>query len=430
MKSNNYYDLINYNLQIVFTIIVVIFVVIGAISSSGFAATDTLRYILIIRECNISSYYASIFEVSTYVISDIFRVIFFILFAWDLRRLSQPIPNKGSKEKKQRKIKSICILVSVPLIGFGLSFAAALLGYYRDKKFASYCHVMADGTSILIAFHAACKFFAYFFTIMICFCSIVVFNSSKCKWEEGSRSGNMTMIKWTPRPIVSRPQPKSDLDPTTQQKNLSEELNDKLYCLYNDYIQVGMDTDLERNALRRWFMVLYLIYIVYLLIHLVHIMKIISLGLHESILDILSAIMNILVHLVAFLFPYTMGIRLNSAHDSYHKKIADTYFGVEIEINGVYHLCKPGNYSKGIIKEKTGDTLYKITEPSKKMEIEKLYKEYFKEALRIQTNVITTKKAEFNFIPSFWSVNIPLDGYGYTFAVFLTVISIVLSFLQ
>lgn len=95
---------------------------------------------------------------------------------------------------------------------------------------------------------------------------------------------------------------------------------------------------------------MYLVYLIYVLIHLVHIMRIISTGLQGNFFDITSSIMNILLHFVAFLLPYCMGISLNSAHHSYHKKIIDTYLGVDIFNDNAHYLCKSGNYIKRIKK--------------------------------------------------------------------------------
>ena len=439
----------------------------GGISSLGLIATDVSRYLLITNECNISSYYSSIFEVTIYIIINILRVFFNLQFAWDAGFKSiltwgfrksgfklEDFLSFDMKRKNRVLFWFLVIFVSGLFIAaaIGLTVGSATLGHFRDTIFVNRCdEVMVDDKIATSDAHATAKSLAYFSTVIVCFYSVKIFYSSKCKWKEGT--GNMTISEWIPKP---RPQPEGEavtLEPTTGPKSLGKVLDDKLYSLYNDYIEVGKKTSLERNALSRWFVVMYLVYLIYVLIHLVHVMRILSLGLHENIFDITSTIMNILLHFAAFMFPYYMGITLNSAHHSYHKEIIDTYLGIEIVLNDAHYLCKPGNYIKALIHKEgqaededdeeeddeeeddkapcipKREELHDV-DSSTRREVKKIYKEYFKEALKVQTSVITTKVAEFDFIPSFLSISIPLDSHGYTFAVLLTVFSIVLSFLQ
>ena len=419
----------------------------GGISSIGLACTDMSRYLLITVKCNISSYYSSIFEVTTYVTTDILRLIFFLQFSWDAGFKSSLLgSNILSSTKKKMRFRLLIALVS------GLFFTAAIwltvgsatLGRLRDEIFVNNCdEVIVDDKIAIADAHATVESFSFFSTIIICFYSVKIFYNSKCKWKEGT--DNMTISKWILKPVILRPRSGRECvnpDDTGTESRIGELLEDKSYHLYNNYIEVGRKTSLERNALKRWFVVMYFVYLLFVLIHIVHIMKIISLGSHENILDITSKIMNILLHFAAFLFPYYMGVTLNNAHHSYHKKIIDTYFGVEIVVNGAHYLCKPGNYIKCLLHayeegptENTPlvqsiDKFQDVDDSSTRIEVEKKYKEYFKEALRVQTSVITTKVAEFDFIPSFLSISIPFDSHGYTIAVLLTIISIVFKFLQ
>ena len=417
----------------------------GGISSVGLVCTDMSRYLLITMKCNISSYYSSIFEVTTYITTDILRLIFFLQFAWDAGFLLGS--NILSSTKKQMRFRLLIALVSGLFFttAIGLTVGSATLGRLRDKIFVNHCdEVMVDDKIATSDAHATTKSLAYFSTLIVCFYSVIILYSSKCKWKEGT--DNMKINKWIPNPVIPRPQPGGESvnpDATTERNNLiGEVLEDKICHLYNNYIEVGRKTSLERNALKRWFVVMYLVYLIFVLIHLVHIMRIISLGFHENIFDIASTIMNILVHFAAFIFPYYMGINLNSAHHSYHKEIIDTYFGVEIVINGAHYLCKPGNYIKCLLHAyeegptentplvQSNDKFQDVDDSSMRIEVGKKYNEYFKEALRVQTSVITTKVAEFDFIPSFLSISIPFHSHGYTIAVLLTVISIVFKFLQ
>ena len=189
---------------------------------------------------------------------------------------------------------------------------------------------------------------------------------------------------------------------------------------------------------------MYFTYLAHVLIKLVHVMKIMSNGLEGNYYDVSSSISNIFLHFIAFIVSYGMGISLNSAHHDNHQKMIDAYLGVEIKTKDAHYLCKQGNYIKEIIEEdgtgadtekaslltKSDKELHDLNNKKIKEELEEVYKKYFEKAMSMQAGAIVTKKDEFNFIPSFWGITIPLGSHGYTFAVLLTVVSIVMNFLR
>lgn len=389
------------------------------------------RYLLIIRECNISSYYSSAFEVTTYIIIDLLRLLFYFQFALDAGSRINKITDLFYEKKKCCFWFLTFIFIVTAVI---LSVGSGILSFERDKIFVNECHkATVDDKMQIIYAHTTFLSFAYWSTLMVCFYSVAIFYSSICTWKEEAEK--MKLLR-------SQPEGTGGIQSPDGPISLSGvDFKDKLCCLYNDYIEVGeQKTSLERNSLRRWFVIMYLVYLVHVLIQLVHIMKIISIGLHNYY-NLTSSIMNIFLHFVAFFFPYCMGISLNSAHHSYHKKMIDTYFGVEIILDDdTHYLCKQGNYIKKIIITKASNdentsllpkTEYQdVVDSSTKETVGNKYKEYFKKALGVQTSIIMTKKDEFDFVPSFLSISVPLESHGYTLAVLLTVISIIFNFVQ
>lgn len=439
----------------------------GGFSSLGLIATSETRHLLITK--NISSFHSIYFEITTSFTINAFRVIFFILLVWDTglflsSGLSEEKESYFFDKGAKNKHKIIVVVVVSVLYSFSallLSIVSATLGYYRDEKFANCCdefEMINTKIRSIIIVHAIFKAVTYFCTLMMSLYSVGILYNSKCKWQDVIQT-HISIIKWThisPEDAVQERATKSyspshstscccihqwkgkkepAADKTVCHNSLSAVLEDKLYCRYYNYIEVGRKTSLERNALRRWFVALYLVYLIFVLMQAVHIMKILSAELHEhSYLDMFSSGMNILVHFLAFFFPYYMGINLNSAHQNYHKEITNTYLGIEIVIDNVRYICKPGCYhlvventdhdsssNTACLSTKLEDNIITATENK----VGKKYKEYFKEALSVQTSV----NEEFDFVPSFLNMSIPLDSNGYALAVLLTVVSIVLNFL-
>ena len=48
--------------------------------------------------------------------------------------------------------------------------------------------------------------------------------------------------------------------------DVQEFVNFKFYSLYNEYIKVGNESEIERNALKRWFVVQYFVYLLSVLV--------------------------------------------------------------------------------------------------------------------------------------------------------------------
>jgi hypothetical protein len=107
----------------------------------------------------------------------------------------------------------------------------------------------------------------------------------------------------------------------------------KLY--YKAYIKVGKDSELEREALKRWFVIMYCIYFTYVLIRLVHVLNHYSLPYdNRKVFVTIHDILNIFIHFAAFFLPYYAASDLNATHKSYHKKLYDAFWDHQSSISG------------------------------------------------------------------------------------------------
>ena len=84
-----------------------------------------------------------------------------------------------------------------------------------------------------------------------------------------------------------------------------------------------------------------------------------------------------------------MGITLNSAHHSYQSMVHIIYVSQEITSN-VYSMKNSKSQLKILCWSKASDKFQDVDDSSTRIEVEKKYKDDFKEALRVQTSVITT----------------------------------------
>ena len=412
---------------------------IGILTSLGFIGTNTSRYLLITEKCKITSYFASTYEISVFTIIDLLRAIFYFIFAYDL---GQGLYKTGLNSSDllsyaiKKKLRFACFW-SLAIFAIIASAGAAILGCLRDLHFVNDCTDKANLTIAVKEFlpyaHAVNKFLVFSSMSIICCYSVKIFYISKCKWEEATEK--MKIMEWTPG-----------------EGDLCAIVEENRYLLHNNYIEMGKKTSHERNVLKRWFMMMFLVYIIFVLIHLVHVMKILRDSHQDSnsnSMDILSALFNIILHFSMFLYPYYVGIELNLAHQDYHKKIINTYLGVKIVLKDddrtFKYTCLPGNDISGkqVLSSTTtinndenamlvqsGAESETVLNSQLKVRATLEYKKYYKEALKIQRSFVLTKVAEFDFIPSFLNFSIPLNSDGYIFAVMLTVMSILFSFLK
>lgn len=83
-----------------------------------------------------------------------------------------------------------------------------------------------------------------------------------------------------------------------------------------------------------------------------------------------------------------------------------------------FFTCEPGNNFEKITLNKLNDV---ITEHAKDT-----YSEHY--TLLMKNNI--SKMNEFDFIPSILEISVPLDNQGYTFAIVLTLFTVVFNFVQ
>ena len=345
----------------------------------------------------------------TYITVDLLRSISFIIFLFEIRNFRiyelMKVLCLNIKEVSSLRTCCLCIIgIVVCIIGILFSLLAiptAYFSYSRDETIFKKCDI-SDKNGVVLA-HAIFKAYVLFVTVLVSLGAAVIFYSAKLKWD---KSLNKVMTEWD-----------------GEEAGLSE-VTDKFYHLYNDYIKVGKDSELERKALERWFVLMYCTYLIFILVRVVHITEAISKNL-SSTNDFVHSGFTIVIHFVAFFLPYFAGTEFNSAHKQYYTKMNDTFWKIKIEVQGQdgereIYSCSPG---------KSIDTV-KDTESEPGKEIaSNYYQLYYKEALKVQGSIMT-QICEFDFIPSLLNVSFPLSSQGYTFAILLTIASFALDSLS
>lgn len=107
---------------------------------------------------------------------------------------------------------------------------------------------------------------------------------------------------------------------------------------------------------------------------------------------------------------------------------------IDLEVNGnVTYLCKPGKIKCANTQQPTKDLEVVHQNACAEDKAKELYdEEYCHEALSVQgTNIINlSKTTDFDFVPSFYSITVPLDSPGYTLTILLSLVSFVFSFIR
>ena len=205
-------------------------------------------------------------------------------------------------------------------------------------------------------------------------------------------------------------------------------------------------------------MLMYFTYLIFILVRVVHIL-LVTLTVSEEIkyLDLIHSLLYILVYAIGFFAPYYAATWLHVACQRYHKKMIDAYLEVQITEKVqrgdghsyvfVTYLCKPGDEieykapSRPIDNSEANETSHLLRnspilsqeeDSTCRDKLKQKYKLYCQESLVTQgTNIINmTKTSEFDFVPSFLNISIPLDSPGYTFTILLTVIFVAFNFVD
>lgn len=320
------------------------------------------------------------------------------------------------------------------LLMVALAVAITVIGFERDTAYLNTCNLNLN--IHLKHLHSVFKLGNLLTGTFVQFISILLFSLAASKWIH-----HCSEIK------------RYDSELSTPK----EKVNHKYYHLHNDYLEVGYCTKIERDILKHWFVIQYTVYLMSALIWFVRIIKPIFVkdyNFDNNIFDFIHSILYIVFDSLAFLVPYLMATWLNRQHNNYHKQMMDKYlvYPVKEEDSNTHKrifLCHPGNK----ISEEAHEDYDNIEneEPhaaganygaadvtvtvdlqnvvrDKNIDDEKMkkaYSEYFNRAMEKRI----PKESEFDFIPIFCDITIPLNSQGYTFAILATLVAIVFNFI-
>ena len=365
------------------------------------------------------------------VTSRLLHLLSFFLFASDILGL---FTRRHYKVQFKKKFTRIFFLLSIFTLAGVLSYLKNGISYLHgnlEQSYIKFCYYDTQYYDQILGayyFSIISRLISDFSMIVLCIYSVKILYTSLYNWKEATE--NMKIGKWRPG-----------------HEDLCETIEEKLNCLYYNYIKIGRKISLECNVLRRWFVVMFSQ--CFLLVFV-------------SVLDLRSTlshwkdpkekydfnylkffvVVDILVYFFIFFLPYYMGIIVNNSHQNYHKKIIDAYLGIEIVIDGCKYVCIPGkplteelvlnlpvqNESLQSLLQHTATEIEMSTEQGEEEQRAELadekYKEYFKEALRAHKALIMAKITEFDFIPSF-IISVPLNSFLYTFTAVSSVLSVV-----
>ena len=398
-------------------------------------ATNVSFYLLIGSKCNNNDTYQngtsdSYNKIDTpgNILGSFLQVLLYSLFAYNVV-YKGIIKHEDYIEKFCKRSVKTFLLTLLLLAAVVISVADATLSHYRDVEFVSGCGDEAvqnyEAYKLFFALHAAAKAFSFFYVLVVSLSSIHILYSAAQMWKEGINSMHKATVSFDDSEIVV------------------EKSRTKLYTLYVNYIKVGKKISLRCNALRQWFLMMYLVSFIFLLLDLTHISDVVQeIAQPRSILGISATVANVVVYGVAFFAPYFMAFRLNEAHKDYHEKLIDTHQGLEIVMGGNKYEFTPGS-SLVVSKideeeEQTGEvgelTLLLQSKgeeaevetqlQTKVTSLEEKFREYFDE---VPKSLILAKVAAFDFVPSFfYVVSIPLDSLLNTFTIITSLLSFIL----
>ena len=386
-------------------------VALGVPSSITFALTDILRTSHIIQGCNVSSNSYIYLELSIFVTADATQAISYIVFAAYIIN-NYCMCNKSEdctcykcraptgltyifevfyfRHRRCFKAPLQFFVVTVLLvIMFGLAFSTPIFGLLRDKDYIDSSSECASSTSklALAAGHASVRIVVFCSTFALCLAFAMVVSSSAKKWKT-----NISALKY---------------DVWDKHSDVQEFVNQKFFTFYYNYIKVGNESKMERDSLKRWFVVQYIAYLLGVLVEVVHIIR--NDDPTASKWDLTNTILYLIFDMLAFFIPYYMAIWLNGLHDQYYNEMSRKFFTTDIKYGA--------------------NTTYKFV-PGKQKEYEensiekKRCSDYYNAAIAKPM----TKIADFDFVPVILGISIPLENPGYTFTILVSVLSIVFNF--
>ncbi len=383
----------------------------GTLASIGLGITNSFRYNFILKDCNVSSGPYSLFETGMFIAINILKAVSFLVFVWCMPINASETSGERSNVRYQvdcEKSWSYLGRYFMLMIMFIITFLAPIIGIYRDHVYIHDCGTVTTKTLAIIGCHFSVKFVVLLATVALCFSVIIVISTSANKWN----AYKLQIKDWK-------------LKKTGAVKKF---LDTKSYSLYNDYIEVGNNTDTEREIIKRWFVIQYFVYLFSVLVRIVHIIKpLFSANLSSSGWEVSHSFLYLVFDLFGFLLPYYMGTLLNKLHEAYYKKMKDVYFEMKVQIpfedHSITFVCQPGNKKPKQLH--VDDTRRTRNQKEEKM-AKDLYLKYYSLAMEKNMNKIK----EFDLVPSMMGISVPLDSQGYTFTILLTIMSIIFNLFE
>ena len=415
------------------------------LGSLGFIVTECLHY-------KIPSFKKS--KKGDFIFETIMHVALLIVYMGSaLAYIASIIHYRWFKKIADRHVKFSCIQCSICSIPVFLAIFSVLLmglfaviipvlGYYRDHSKAmtisSEDNVTVESvTTVIIVCHSIAKGSLLLNVFFTCSSAMCIFFSAANKWNSSCKKyiTSRDAKVGDPKSWANNSPTKSDIpsqvEYSSTKSDIPSQVEYSFYYFRNHYVRVGRKTKLEREVLKRWFVLHYFVYLIEILLAVVYLLKpwivqnddineethydnhsYANIRAYEETHDWLSLV----YYLFALLVPYTMGIWLNSIHHRYHKEVVKVFNTYEYKRNKTDERIKskPGFYHKKCIADKNAT--------SKKCN--KKYRKYFLLAMEKNMDLIT----DFDFVPSFFGISLPLEAQGYTFAVMITIVSIIFNF--
>ena len=292
-----------------------------------------------------------------------------------------------------------------------------MVGQFRDSGYIKQCEDNETDVwqYVIINAHATVKSFVYLSTLIASAFTTRLLYDSSCKW----RSECKDIYKG----VTNEWDGKED--------TLGKIVGDKFYRLHNNYLAVGKDTNIERAALKRWFLLSFLVYFTFVFIILIHIVRALSKGLHkDEFMNMIRAYLDTSIFATSFLVPYCTASWLNRCHQKYYEKMCKAYFEIKIALSCNVYLCNPGDLddtkkqvqqdsdandedSTRLVLADTQPPEWVPVSEEEHRAVEMKYKEYYKEALRAPGSELRVKFLEFDFLPSFLIFSFPIHSTGY-----------------
>ena len=364
----------------------------------SYAATEITRQFLLYHESGGGYWYQKLLHITVVILYGVSALVFLIYLIWYYKEGGKLSPLRYSGKKYAMSCVEVSVVWIFLAIVLTLAIVIPVLGVLRDKHIMSINAELYNDTktneSILVSFHAVAKFFLLFNVFVICSTAASIFTSSGNKWVESD---------------VTVEIPGS--------KEVKDIVENKFFFLQNHYFKIGKHTELERETLKRWFVLHYLVFLVEILLGIVQIVQpILNIGKVEGRTIVINGMTKAdkfgMVHdclffvfdLSVLLVPFFMASWLNTVHRKYYAETLESLYTYR-RSNGVVY--RPG---------------FEFTAENKALYED--YREYY---------ILATAKnmkinPQFDFVPSIMNIDVPLGAQGYNMAVLLTIMSVVFSF--